>query len=71
MAAEFDGEIDVPKTAIQIMDDNVMRSGLAPPPFCFNESPRYLLTASSTELPAGTKGRSIAAHGGSYWTRTA
>ena len=31
MAAEFDGKIDVPEAAIQIMDDNVIGSGLAPP----------------------------------------
>lgn len=31
MAAEFDGDIDVPEKAIQIIDDNVLASGLSNP----------------------------------------
>ncbi|CAF9917036.1 MAG: hypothetical protein HETSPECPRED_003080 [Heterodermia speciosa] len=48
MATEFDGEVDVPETAIKIIDANVLG-----------------------KLPQGTTGKSIVAHGASYWTRTA
>ena len=73
MAAVYDGEIDVPETAIQIIDDAVLAS-MSPTMILYTVENSLLIAnlyLTLIELSLVTIGKSITAYGASNWTRTA